>query len=676
VSAVATKAEIQRVVAGRDAHLSLLVKGSHPDGTAASFKIMKAKDHSVLDTLDGQIKKGFAMTVWPAKGPDETGLARSHRVYYEVTVKNEKTTSPEMEVFYDSLEVTSLKEDGSPCPDAGFELFVKGMVQRAAHGSTGCNGVLEVTGLPPGDLSVEWASPLMESTCEEQTCKKYKAKLKATPCATLLFPKRGAHKQWVNHASAPKTPENGHLLRVRVGVHPSDGPSKVGHELYCKLEFPPQDQRSSRNDPMPGFAEGNASTLLLSKKVERDGGEVTFDVELGLAGGDKVTIHVGGTPECVDEKVEVTNWRKVYYQLTRPEWFKVWKTELMDKRLAEDGFIVYERFKEVAYKAEQLPADWKGCVQKGSDLGLGGADKDRTFLIGGNQLDDWMTSQLDAAKGKLGLNVCLVSAMIDALEQGKKTVSTARIVATLAQAQQDVPVPGGAVVFPKSLDDGQHPFIRGVWWPEGDATVKRGLPKEAVKIAGPGSRVKIVLPNTKAEDPGNLVANGIKVVVDVLLKAPNQIYLGAAWSRQQRVSMQQSGAEQVFNTVVAHELAHALKQAAKETPPGLGTHAYHYEGRGHVGHHCWFGLDAGGATHVAAPQADGSVTYTPISGAAHEQPDYSLVVKQQGTKYVGVSGSCIMFGAGPVADPTAATSGFCEACRPFLRAQAIDEIGS
>ncbi len=683
---VAKAGAVQTVVAAKDAQLELRIKGSHPDGTACQFQVYKAKDQSLLETIDGQVKKGKATTTWAAVGPDEAGAERSHRVYYVVTVNStEKTTSPELEVYHDWVEVTSKGEDDAALADMRFVLTVKsGGFGKAIKGSTGSTGTFKVDNLPPGEVTVDWQSPARLVEWTEETATKRAAKLKKAFRAALVWPKAGAHVQWVNHKAKPGQPDWGSKLKVRVGVHTDDGPSKKGDEVYIKLEYPPEGELSKRQEPKRG-AKGAAATawskpmLGLTKKVAADGGEVEVEVELGLAGGDKVKIHVGGTEACDDEVVEVTNWRRIYYQLTRPDSMTVHDMARTDERMKQ-CFVVYERFKELTFTRDEAPAEVKGSWLLGSDLGLTDDRKDKLLLIAGDHNATWFRKKFDTSKGKLGIDLTLCDLQFDAGET-KKTRVTSKIVPVMTAAEQDVMLEDGKVAFPVSLTDGGHPFISGTWEalnPPKGKKLKGKLTKDALQVDKTTRTVKVVLPKASKDDPGNLVGDGTggtyKVRCTIKLQAAFGPFNG--WSDGAHLMVVLGTDAQVFNDVVMHEVGHSMKQAASgdnKPPKGLtlADHAYIYEEHGHSGDHCNYGLDDAGATHVMRFKPDGAVEFVDLVGAASEQPHYGRVKKKVGTEYRSVFGTCVMYGgSGAGWAPT----GYCEHCLPFVKAQSLEDV--
>lgn len=466
---VAAAGAVQKVVAGKDAHLALKVKGKFKDGTAAQFEVFKAADDSSIETIDGKIEKGKATTTWSAVGPDEEGTERTHRVYYVVTVEGEKTTSPELEVYHDTCEVTSQDADGNALPDVKFTLRVM-QGKKKVHevkASTGSSGTFAVPNLPPGDLEVEWRSPARLVEWTEEKAKKRTAKLKKAFRAQLVWPPAGdTHKQWVNLPASKAQPDQGSKLKVRVKVHDEDGPSKKGDEVFLKLEYP-EEGLSKRREPARGVKGGGLQAwsnpmLGVTKAVGADGGEVEFEVELGKAGGDLVTLHVGGTEACEDESVDVQNWRKLYYHLIRPESLVVHPFDETDAWL-EPAYVVYERFKETTFTREESLATLKGVWQTGKALGREDPDEHAIdMFILGDHNQDWLIGKFDPSKGKR--SICLILAHFLG-DGGAGTPNTLTVTKDVSAAEEDVVLDASmrTVALPQSIDDAQHPLISASW---------------------------------------------------------------------------------------------------------------------------------------------------------------------------------------------------------------------
>ncbi|MBX3467558.1 MAG: hypothetical protein KF878_11770 [Planctomycetes bacterium] len=691
---VASSAAVRFAIAGRDTRLELRVRGQYRDGTACQFSIYKAADRSVIETIDGQVQRGKAVTTWSAVGPDEADAARSHRVFYEVTVDGTaQTTSPELEVYHDAIEVSSVGEDGAALPDVRFVLTITRAGARSRHtvqGSTGSTGSFRVTGLPPGDVELTWRSPArFLEWVEEPTGTKRKAKLKPAFRARLVWPPAGTHKQWVNHRARPDQPDLGSKLKVRVAVHPDDGPSRAGDEVFLKLEYPPQNQLSRRANPRRGVAGGAVQAwsrpmVGATKSVRADGGEVEFEVELGLAGGDKVTIHVGGTEACEDEQVEVTNWRRLYYHLMRPDNTRDHPTDQTDARLAP-LFIEFERFRQTVLRPGENGAP-PGTWQQGRMLGLTGDRADEWFLILGHHNHPWLEGLCDRTKGKLGLNTAICHLIFNGTPYQSSRAYAKTITAEVTAARTDVAIDArddAKFVFPHGVTDGAHPFVRGRWQTVGGRARSGTLTRDMVVVDRVGRSVAVVLPAGTPTDPGSIVGDGTggtqRIRVTITLRYALGNINGMAFPGGVQLLKNMPGV-QSFNDVICHELGHAMGQAPNrdEPPPrplAVREHGNTYDERGHVGPHCNHGLDAAGATHELVIRPDGTRDYVELAGrAASSRPNYTRLVKQVGTDYEGVDGTCIMWGASTTDDPSWATDGFCERCVPFVKAMTLDDV--
>ena len=145
-------------------------------------------------------------------------------------------------------------------------------------------------------------------------------------------------KQYVNLTSASNGADTlGHLVTFKVFAKGPGGAGKGGKaknkifiEVTFGMESPPDASTfgSKRNNPVRAFtgALGIKPTTAAQKKytgyveLPSDGGTATFQVELGLAGGDNCTVTIGGAPaDCAKgPKREFVNWRRLAYELHVP----------------------------------------------------------------------------------------------------------------------------------------------------------------------------------------------------------------------------------------------------------------------------------------------------------------------------------------------------------------------
>lgn len=452
--------------------------------------------------------------------------------------------------------------------------------------------------------------------------------------------------QFVNLATAADGQDaQGHLVKFEVK---GEDPAQAGDPVFVRVRF---GRQSRRNSPLP------AVTGLTDAFVEADGfmvtGRVTLDankkasfsVELGIAGGDTCDVAVGGTRAARDETRSLKNWRKVFYQVTRPASMTTPSLALMTASLAK-VFIRYEKYKEVTF-AEGDAGTPAGSWFDGADFGLSG----RVVNIGDHN-KAFFHAKFDDSKNPIGVHVLFCHAQFDGGSPAHKTTWTT----TITPASAKIPFPGGGSVyglrktlnghvFPKAFQDGND-SVRDVTWQSlaasGPMAGKTGTITSAdvhVNWNTANHRVTIRLP----ADALAVIAAGHSVRVTATALWSNGVFLGEAdgtHGNWQLIRNNANDAATQTNAVMAHELGHTLFMVLKVTPPGTdaGAHGYKYERRGHQGPHCGFGV--------------------------------SPALFASGADLGGGGGTCVMFGEAGAASP----SSFCVRCAPFVNAQNLSTI--
>lgn len=312
-------------------------------GAPAKFKISAypAAGAKVLAEGDEEAEAGGVTHRWKAEGPptDAANGVRSWRVAYEVTVdvaRNGATTqlkapSQEVDVFHDWIELKTVKEDGSAYPGAVFDVVVTSggrEIQREKSKSTGKTGVVKVTGLKGGDVSVVFKSPHLLVAWTSGTGCKLEAKVRAVPKATLVWPKTDAkakHIQWVNLPADAAKKEQGSKCKLTFKL---EGQVKAGDPVFVKTSYQaastsPRSTHTrgivSPDAGPPAWAGAAPSTGKKAAVVARNKGfEVDVEVECGIAGGDTITVAAGGTDACTDVKLSLVTRRKLRFELVLP----------------------------------------------------------------------------------------------------------------------------------------------------------------------------------------------------------------------------------------------------------------------------------------------------------------------------------------------------------------------
>lgn len=122
-----------------------------------------------------------------------------------------------------------------------------------------------------------------------------------------------AVKQWVN--VEPKDGTNrGSRVKVTIGAV-DDGLTVAGDKFFVQVHFDPKNCK--RNVPKSMFwlngagYEPQGGVVKSELPVKENDGTVSFELELGVAGGDKYTIKAGVTEKCEDDEITIETWRAV-----------------------------------------------------------------------------------------------------------------------------------------------------------------------------------------------------------------------------------------------------------------------------------------------------------------------------------------------------------------------------
>lgn len=456
----------------------------------------------------------------------------------------------------------------------------------------------------------------------------------------------GVIKQYVNLVSTTAGHDaRGHALQVRVR---GEAPAQQGDLVFVRVRF---GRQSRRNDPLP------AVTGLTAMVVEADSFLVTghvvldanraaqFDIELGLAGGDTCDIAIGGTRAARDDTRSLENWRKLFYQVTRPAAMPTPSLALMTAGLAK-VFVEYEKYKEVTFDEADAgtPA---GSWFDGAHFGLAG----RCVNVGDHN-KAFFHAKFDDQHNPVGVHVLFCHAQFDGGAPAHQTTWQAIV----GPSTPTVNFPGGGNVsgvrtkiaghvFPKAFQDGND-SVRDVTWeslapsgPWATATGSIGAGDIHVDWVNDRNFVTIRLPAAALA----VIAAGHPVRVTATALWSRGVYLGEAdgtHGNWQLIRNNANDAATQTNAVMTHELGHTMSMVLDTVPPGTdaGAHGYRYEARGHQGSHCAFGVND--------------------------------AVFASGQSLKGAGGTCVMFGAAGAASP----SNFCPRCAPFVRAQNLTTI--
>jgi hypothetical protein len=162
------------------------------------------------------------------------------------------------------------------------------------------------------------------------TRKPYDAKIWNLPSGTTDADGK-RHKQWINQPHLPAGFQ-GRFMQVRVGAkedqHQTDLGLRLGaagDPIHVQVEFHADNSKATgRGVKLMDLTSvapesGNANLYKLVVKLGEGGAPADFLVDMGPAGGDRVTIKVGTTDACDNDTVYAETWRRIGVGLAVPD---------------------------------------------------------------------------------------------------------------------------------------------------------------------------------------------------------------------------------------------------------------------------------------------------------------------------------------------------------------------
>ncbi len=629
------------------------------------FNEKKNKTRSEVGRTEAALDSGtgLAKGQWKAKGPDSPDLFRTVTYHVELDGKPLKNFPDEIQIWAKEATITAKDGDDAPLPDATCEIRQKGSGNdkpKPVVLKTDDDGKIVWRLAAPEPFSIDWQVPwvLHGKKWIKNEGVLWEAKLEKIAPIKLLWPppETQPHKQWVNLPSDKSDASRGSKLHIRVG--PGErGTLDKGTKVYAKAKF--ADENSDRKSGAGGHAKG---TEFKDAKPVDAKGEAVFELEVGLAGGDQVTIDVGSTDECKDGTILVENWRKLYYELMSPECMK----PRLDKRTV-DGKDLWDLkdvtrtwasarlndvFVDYGCKASHVFSDAKvkAFLHQGEFLGRDPGDY---YVVGfpKGYKDD------PASFGKKDSRTIFVRAC-DLTADGQPAAPVEQVLDADRGAW-----PVGGMIFLVDPSTGK-PSIQGkiTWTAVVDAAASPGHPgldKNNKPKTGTLPHAALTLTDFKhyalqlSGDAATLAGAlsddkcNIKVRWSWVKAKP---YNGSAWQGRQMMNLGRPA--KPVGATICHELGHSMGQTVKQdgsfkssAPDGLPYPAVVpggevYDGKGHQGPHC-------------------------ASGLTEDQKNLAT--------YGGIQGTCIMFGAGgDEAEP--ARDSFCDTCKKYIKARNLTDV--
>jgi hypothetical protein len=489
------------------------------------------------------------------------------------------------------------------------------------------------------------------------------------------------HKQYVNltqegtslSIEGGDARKRGHKITVKTKL--IEG--KRGNQVYVKLKYGADN--SKRNDPKPGIEGGFVADwcpeggIIVPMRAddEQPNCEATFNLELGYAGGDEVTVHVGGNNKCEDDQVKIINWRKIGFQITKPASMEIPSLQIADEAL-RDVFIELEKLSEVNLRHKDgPPGSWVGAVATPDGKGW---LKDGELIIGDHNRAEFQKKFKFAGEKDPIAHLIFCHKQYDGGAPGKWKTAYLET-GGVAEKEPEKRLPHATKptftlkitekmmsILNPAIQDGNHPFVSGAWStrapighpdnPGKGLMKKMGILTAAnVAIDSDGRSVTVTLPPEAAQIVGN--GKDIKdkkhpIKAAVVIRVAKGPYEGESDGEHMLIvgvgDVLIDLAKKVSGTI-CHEVGHSFNQAVQggKAPPGLRylDHKRSYNGKGHQGQHCAEGL----------------------TDSQFSKPDYESAL------LAVFKPKCLMWGdVSPMVLPWKGVL-FCERCRPYLIAE-------
>ncbi|MBK8229598.1 MAG: hypothetical protein IPK72_03235 [Candidatus Eisenbacteria bacterium] len=520
----------------------------------------------------------------------------------------------------------------------------------------------------PGDVEILCRAPYVWKSIDKPKARERVLKAERKFKTALIWPvpdDSGEHKQYVNLTPALDHPERGSKIKIKVGCATKDD-GAPGEPVYFQAEF---DAANSDRTPEPGgFAKGSVHTEEKPLDAKK---QVEFELELGHAGGEKVTITIGGTASRSDIKFVIRTWRQLFYELMAPESMKA----LLPAKPLIDGksgrelpggvtaftiprldavFVKYDCLRALIFKTKDAPA---GTIYEGAYVGSGA---ENIYALGRHtRLMTPRGVSFSATPDPRAIQLTLCDYLFKGDDPPAETYVETE------SPSVDIPAPDGAYFFPINMTNGSVALTLVGWEAVIDPVaypahpgVSGGDPRAEEGEAGwvefvDWQTLRVTLPASDPLDPGSFVGPEsdttcpVRVWIGISLAG---MLNGTAGGGAQAVVM--SRPLSAVAVTIAHELGHSMGMtvaasagSANQPPNGLPSPpevaaGNSYSGHGHNGSHC----------------ADG-VSDKTLAG------------------FESVQGTCILFGAGGDEEPPARDQ-FCPTCQTYLRGRRLTDIRS
>lgn len=477
-------------------------------------------------------------------------------------------------------------------------------------------GDCTITGDPPFDLT-EWKSGKDQGRAREaKLLRRWQAEIVKPEVVSTTKPVR----QYVNLDPADNGQRGeGFEILIEVGaagdrkVEESLRVALAGDEIFIEATF---SRESKRDHPLPALSMlAEAATVTEEGKKHKgkvvlanDGGTAFFKLNLGRAGGDTCELKLGTTKEVGDATLKFENWRKLFYQVTRPKGFALPDLDLTIK-CWEAVFVELERTHEVVLEEGQAPNDGKMYWVKGEDCGK--TKGKQYFLIGAHNRDSILATYFTDPKSPRGFHISCAEVQCDVQRKQAndlKYPKGEKIKFPGASGK----VPGMAIdikkmfgamykLYEKNFMDGGTTVTYASW-----NNGKQGVDAKGGEV--PSTHLAANYADYKSKNGCALIrltdemndaaTAGDTLTINVNLRLTWGPFAGDSDAKKSVILTPDSTRE--MNDTICHELGHCLKltELPSVSIPGIGLNATEikkkhgrcYSGKGHNGGHCADGM--------------------------------------------------------------------------------------
>jgi hypothetical protein len=666
--------------------------------------IFKTDDASAVSVGDADVKidkagKEFtaAGTLKKVKKPSSiSGSTFSdlwYRAKYELSVdgKTKKSFTEKVFVYARKITVTAIDATDETKKVKGAKCRLSQMPPPGATGAmytvvkeTDDDGKIEFPlKYASSYVTLEWQRPHVGTwTPGKDKGAEREAKLTYNPKVKLVFPEpdentSALHRQFVNLATADDKPEQGSKIKIKVAAVKKEE-AEAGQKVYLTAKF------DAENSKRTGAAKKAGETLELEKDLD-DKKEAVFEIDLGVAGGDKCKIMVGAIKGKTDHEITIQNWRKLYYELMAPDLIadSLPAATLPDKSAGYDFAKELNDFKRKVLDKCFIEYEVLRSHKFGDDHIECSVDPEYVQRPKGGRKavvvsKKWLEKSSDpvafgaAQNNKIDIRLCDIAVQRAVTANAHKELMTAKtitcqIAATYGmycfptQPESGAPtIDVGASkweVVKDGLDADKHPGF--------DAkTPKSGKLEEAWIKYKDFFDVVVTFPDDS--EPGKLVgaksATKCPIAISFTVTLPTGAVNGSSTTGRQLMCIKPQAPE-CNGATLCHELGHnmgmALMPGRNKKPPGMDDPKHVDDGGNYYRN--------AGATEAAPAEGRRKTGHN----GAHCADG---IGNKKAAKFDGMDGTCILFGEGGDDDSKNTRKKFCDQCVTYIKARNLEDI--